>query len=279
MDLIKKMWRVLKNIIKILLIILYLIVLIHILEGLLRGTRIMYKEISFLTDKLPEDEQEYTIAFLTDVHNYPLEKLKIIVENINKKQPDILLLGGDFSQENGVMSEEIEILKKVNVKDGIYGVAGNHDRWKNLFAEMEKNEMQTLMNEGVEISDWLYLAGTSDYWNAAIRADIGKSILGAKENQFILLLTHNADLTMRQTAKGVDLVLSGHTHGGEVSLFGIWKPALSKVTRYGNKFSGGMVTSRDDVQVYVSRGVSGWLPFRIFAPPEVTYITLSKKDA
>ena len=277
MNLIKNILKKGIRLIGILLIIILLIGLIHLAEGLIRGTRITYEEITFSTEKFPEDKEKYTIAFLTDIHDYPHEKLEQMVININERQPDILLLGGDFSQRKGVMPKELEILSRVKTNDGIYGVAGNHDQWKFLFAAMEENEMNTLMNEGVEINEWLYLAGTADYWNAVNLADIQESISGAEENQFVLLLTHNADLTMKQSTDGVDLVLSGHTHGGEVSLFGLWKPALPTVTRFGNKFGGGMAASRDEVPVYVSRGVSGWMPIRIFAPPEVTYITITRK--
>lgn len=259
-------------------ILLIVIAVIHLVEGLTRGRTISYKDIAITTNKMPANEA-YTVAFVTDVHNYPLDKLQKVVNKINERRPNLLLLGGDFAVDEEVMRKEIEVLSKVKTIDGIYGVEGNHDYTELLFEVMTANGIKTLQNEGKSINQWLYLAGTMDFWNQYQVADISSAVAATQDNQFVLLLTHNADITMQQGTKGIDLTLSGHSHGGEVSLFGLWAPAMPRVSYYGQKFLAGMTTSKDETPVYISRGIGGWLPMRIFAQPEVTFITITGNKA
>ena len=266
-----------KKMLKGLLIFLLIIAVIHLVEGLTRGRMIAYKDVAIISDKIPSGE-EYTIAFVTDVHNYSLKKLQKVANKINEKEPDLLLLGGDFAVQEDVMAEEIKILSQIQARDGIYGVEGNHDATEKLFAAMAINNIQTLQNDGHSINDWLYLAGTMDLWNQYQVANIAQATAQTNDSQFVLLLTHNADITMQQDTSKVDITLSGHSHGGEATFFGLWGPAMPQVSSYHQKFLAGMTTSQDGTPVYVSRGIGGWLPIRIFAQPEVTFITISGQE-
>ncbi len=100
----------------------------------------------------------------------------------------------------------------------------------------------------------------------------------SKRDDFVLLLAHNPDITMRQDTSNVDLTLSGHTHGGHVTFFGLWAPALTwntVITDYGQRFMSGWAESRDGTPVYVSRGTGTFerTP-RVFARPQVILFTL-----
>ena len=87
-----------------------------------------------------------------------------------------------------------------------------------------------------------------------------------------------ADVSMQQDTTGVDLILSGHTHGGQLNFFGIWSIGLGTrvVSDYGRRFQGGWAESRDGTPVYVCRGIGEFYP-RVFARPEVTLITLIRR--
>jgi hypothetical protein len=154
-------------------------------------------------------------------------------------------------------------------------VDGNHDNYRRLFAAMEYYGMQPLPNTGVPIRDGFYLAGVEDY--SKRRPDIGKAVAGALPGDFVLLLSHHPDVTMVQDTSAVDLVLCGHTHGGHITFFGLWAPALmpfNRITRYGQRFMGGWSESLDGVPVYVSRGAGSFARVpRVFARPEVVLVT------
>jgi predicted MPP superfamily phosphohydrolase len=235
-----------------------------------------YKEIPFYSAKIPQEMNGYKVAFVTDAHAISEEDLTGIVQELNEQKVDLLILGGDFTSSTRVLNQSMQILSKVRARDGIYGVEGNHDSSEQLFAAMELYGIKPLFNNGVKIREHFYLAGIEDYWG--LNPNIGQATSGATPGDFVLLISHNPDVTMVQDTTGVDLVLSGHTHGGHITLFGRWAPALTlndSISDYGQKFMAGWAESRDGVPVYVSRGIG---PFehvpRVFARPEVTLLTL-----
>jgi predicted MPP superfamily phosphohydrolase len=271
----KRLRRVLK-------VIVYLYsatLLIHIVSALTLDTIIQYKSIPFSSTKIPAEMNGYKIAFITDTHSISAEKLEKVVSELNKRQPDLLVLGGDFHPNHEDLKISLEILSKVVTTDGIYGVEGNHDNFSRLFAAMEQYSIHPLSNSGVHIRDRFYLAGVEDLWRR--NPDIEKAIADAKTDDFIIMIAHNPDVTMKRDTKSIDLVLSGHTHGGQITVFGIWAPALSSkmISDYGHRFMSGWAKSRDGVPVYVSKGTGKYADVpRIFARPQVIIFTLSAKS-
>ncbi|HCC35478.1 MAG TPA: metallophosphoesterase, partial [Ruminococcaceae bacterium] len=160
--------------------------------------------------------------------------------------------------------------------DGIYGVEGNHDNHVELFAVMEKYGMVPLSNNGVCVRDGLFVAGVEDLWNR--EPDVAKATRAADDGDFVLLLSHNPDVTMKQNTDNADLILSGHTHGGYVTLFGLFAPALvwsNDITEYGDDFMSGWAKSRDGTDIYISNG-TGYFEAtpRVFARPQVILLAL-----
>lgn len=257
-------------------IIFIIIILSHTISFLTLDRCIEYKEVSFQSTKVPKEMNGYKIAFISDTHAMAAQELKEVVSELNKQQLDLLTLGGDFPSSNEVLENFMEILSQVVTSDGVYGVEGNHDNYIDLFAVMEQYSIQPLSNSGVPIREHFYLAGVEDLWNR--NSDIEKAVEGAKENDFVLLIAHNPDVTMLQNTTATDLILSGHTHGGQITLFGIWAPALTlrkSITDYGQRFMSGWSKSRDDVPVYVSNGTGTFINVpRVFARPQVILITL-----
>ena len=256
--------------------ILVAIVLVHSISAFTLDKSIEYKNISFYSEKIPTKMNGYQIAFITDTHAMTRQDLQEVVQELNKLQLDLLLLGGDFPSSEGAAARSMEELSQVVTTDGIYGVEGNHDNYLDLFAAMEQYSIQPLSNSGTYIREKFYLAGVEDLWNR--NPNIVEATKEAKEDDFVLLLAHNPDTTMIQDTTSTDLILSGHTHGGQVTFFGIWAPALSlrkTITDYGQRFMSGWAQSRDGVPVYVSNG-TGYLDGvpRVFARPQVILITL-----
>jgi predicted MPP superfamily phosphohydrolase len=168
----------------------------------------------------------------------------------------------------------METISHIISNDGVFGVEGNHDNPTDLFTVMNAYGINLLSNNGFYIQD-NFLAGVKDLRSRD--ASIEFATQTALSEDFVLLLTHNPDVTMQQKTLGVDLVLSGHTHGGQVRIFGVFAPALVSnfVTHYDHKFMSGWSESRDGIPVYVSNGVGTLynLP-RVFARPQVILITL-----
>lgn len=248
-------------------------VLIHFVHAFTLDRIVVYNEITFSSQNIPVAMDGYRIAFVTDPHAESGRRLRRVVDELNRRQIDMLLLGGDFTYDSDDLNNTLDLLAQITTTDGIFGIEGNHDNYELLFPAMEARNITPLSNSGVYVRDSFYLAGVEDLWNR--NPDVPAAIAGAGANSFVLLLAHNPDVTMIQDTTGVDLVLSGHTHGGQLNLFGIVSIGLDTriISEYGQRFKGGWAESRDGTPVYVSRGIGDYYP-RVFARPEVTIITL-----
>ena len=264
----------LKKFTKVVLAAVIAVAAVHIIHALTLDRIVQYTEISFNSPNIAPELDGYRIAFISDTHLISDERLWGVVNELNRRELDLVILGGDFARNTGIMQNTVRILSHIEATDGIYGVEGNHDRHFNLFPAMEAHGMIPLSNSGYHIRDGFFLAGTEDMWNR--RPNISRAIEGTGASDFVILVSHNPDVTMRQDTAGVDLILSAHTHGGQIAFFGIWAPyftATRSLTAYGQRFRGGWAESRDGVPVFVSRGVGEYLP-RVFARPQVVIFTL-----
>jgi len=256
------------------------VVAIHALHSLTLDRIVQYVEAPFYGPRVPLALDGYRIAFVTDTHRIPDGRIRRIANRLDESGIDLLLLGGDFHHDIGKAARALETLSGIKTADGIFGVEGNHDVTDDLFAAMKAHGITPLFNSGVRVRDGFFLAGTADIKTVCPdAASVAAAVENAGPDDFVLLLTHNADITMRQPTAGVDLIVSGHTHGGHVTFFGLWAPALTltrTVTHYGQRFMSGWAKSRDGVPVYVSNGVGGYFP-RVFARPQVIIFTLRRQ--
>lgn len=269
----------LKLFLKIVGAILLMIGLIHFMSAMTIDRIIEYKEIEYSSPKISSDLTGYTIAFVTDTHGISSDELRGVVQKLDERKIDLLLLGGDYPSEDAAW-RTMEILGQTRTRDGIYGVEGNHDDYENIFEAMRRYRIRPLSNTGNYLRENLFIAGVHDLWNR--KPDVAKAIDRAKDRDFILLLAHNPDTTMQQDMSKVNLTLSGHTHGGQITFFGLWAPALhpsNGITRYDQKFKTGWTQSKDNTDVYVSNGTGTpeRIP-RVFARPQVIIITLKSKS-
>lgn len=253
---------------------------IHLFDALTQSKITKYNHETLISKKLSKRLDGYKIAFISDIHNYPVEELKSVVKKINLEKPDLFLIGGDFSDTISAIHRH-RILAEVKAKDGSYGVEGNHDMENQLLEIMPIYGIKPLQNTGVNLRKGIYLAGLGDYYNH--RFDLAQSLKDRNQNDFTILLLHHPDLAMKLNTKDTDLILAGHIHGGEVNVFGRWAPRLSisrgffATTEYRQKFVGGWTKSEQGTPIYVSRGLGKHL-MRTFNPPEVTFITLKSAE-
>src|SRR6476619_622962 len=179
-----------------------------------------------LLNRLPKAFDGFRVVQLSDVHHGPFsspEQIERAVETANRLQPDIIALTGDYiSKERHYAAPCAEMMGRLQAKYGVYAVLGNHDHWVDapLLTDLFRAEgIKVLINEGMRFEKDganFWLAGVDDTMVGL--EDISLALAGSREDEMKLLLAHNPILLRRAARVQVDLVLSGHTHGGQVNL-------------------------------------------------------------
>lgn len=231
--------------------------------------------------------QNYKIAMISDIH-YPLamekEDFEKYCREISSTHPDIVVLDGDIVDENTKKSEIKEVFRalgSIENQYGIYYVYGNHDKSRytpspnytmdELNQVIEANDIHILLDTSVNINDDLVIVGRDDYStyenNGRMRDE--EILQGVDKNRFILMLDHQPRAVEKNAENGVDLQLSGHTHGGQ--FFPVAQ--ISRLTgvepwTYGKKEIG-------DFNLIVSSGMVGWgVPVRTQAVSEMVLVDI-----
>ena len=230
--------------------------------------------------RLPQVFDGLRVAFLTDVHHGPfvgLDYVRTVVRTALHLQPDLILLGGDYvSKDAEYIAPCFEALGALRAPLGVHGVLGNHDHWHGLAetrAGMKDAGITEMTNSGVWLtrgSGRLRLAGIDDLWRGT--SDVPAAVGDASSTDACLLVSHNPDVAETLKDRRVGLVLSGHTHGGQVVVPGYGAPIVP--SRYGQKYLKGLVEA-PVTKVYVSRGLGTVSPpMRFGSRPELTLLTL-----
>ncbi|MFF4196019.1 metallophosphoesterase [Nonomuraea sp. NPDC001831] len=220
-------------------------------------------------------------AVVSDIHLGPLTGVghtERIVRMINVLRPDVVAIVGDLVDGSvAQLGALAKPLKSLESRYGAYFVTGNHEYYtqngpQEWIEELDQLGVRSLRNERVEISHQgavLDLAGVNDLNGEAVGdgPDFAKALGGRTPGRSTVLLAHQPVQVDQAAGFGVDLQLSGHTHGGQIAPFnlvvGLQQPVVS-----------GLATV-DGVQVYVTRGAGFWgPPVRVGAPPEITMLEL-----
>jgi uncharacterized protein len=225
-----------------------------------------------------------TVAFLSDVHHGPFTPrsyVRSIVEMTNALKPDLVLLGGDYCH-NGprYIAPALEELGKLKAPMGRFAVLGNHDHWdgyKESVEGLEAAGIPLLRNKGVWVEKGfarLRIGGVGDLW--CDTQDVDKALGDATADDATILLSHNPDLAETLRDPRVGLMLSGHTHGGQVVVPFYGAPQVPSA--YGQKYLHGLVQG-PSCNVFVSRGVGTvGPPVRLFCRPEIVLLTLTGRS-
>lgn len=228
--------------------------------------------------RLPRELDGFRIVQLSDIHHSPFtsrEQIERAVATANSLQPDIVALTGDYvSKERQYAAPCAELLGTLRARHGVYAVLGNHDHWTDaaLITDLFRAEgITVLVNQGMRFEkngSAFWLAGVDDTMVGL--EDLPLALAGASVDEFKLLLAHNPVILRRAARAGVDLVLSGHTHGGQVSL----RSERSASGRPRRRLLKGLAR-RGETQIYVTRGLGTVvLPVRFGCPPEVSLLEL-----
>jgi len=279
----KEFFAILKNKKKIytMISILALLCLFILIYSYLETRWIRIKNIEIKSVDLPKSFNNIKIVFISDIHHGPLfsiERVKSLVDKINLLKPDLIILGGDYAQRRSQMyvMPVFDELAKLEARIGIYAVLGNHDHHRNLKLVrqlMQRNGIKNCDNNSYWIkqgNDSIKIGGVGD-----LLEDIQipeRTTYDVKDRNFCILVSHNPDYINYLDSNLIDLTLSGHTHGGQVTFFGIWSPIIH--SEYGQKYRYGLVKT-GKMNSYITSGIGTViLPLRFFCRPEIVVITL-----
>lgn len=235
------------------------------------------ERVAIYLKRLPKKLDGFKIIHLSDTHHSPftgLDHIKRVVKVANRLKPDMFLLTGDYvSHEREYIAPVAAVLGKLKARYGIYACLGNHDHWTdaNLVTHLFRGEgINMLVNEGMRFeargaSFWL--AGVDDYMVG--KTDVPSALRGSFPDEMKLLLAHNPIIFREAARSGVDLTLSGHTHGGQIKLRDEEKRILPQ-----RKLKAGLHTRRKS-QIYITRGIGTVVvPMRYQCPPEISFLEL-----
>ena len=243
--------------------------------------RIKICKYIFKCKDVPAEFEGTKIVFLTDIHHgyfFTQDKVKAIVELTNNLRPDIILLGGDYvDRDKSCIPTFYNEAAKLKAPLGIYAVLGNHDIWtdEELSIEcMNKSGIKLLDNDAVWIkkgNSRIKIGGVSDLWTKT--QNLAPMLKGTVDNDLMILISHHPDFAELLPINLIDLLLCGHTHGGQVSFFRKWVPPWPGSAKL--KYLTGVV-KEENMTVIISNGIGTvGPPIRVFASPQIWEITLS----
>lgn len=235
------------------------------------------ERVEIALKRLPQKLDGFRIIHLSDTHHSPftgLDHIARAVKVANRLRPDLVLLTGDYvSHEREYIAPVAGLLGELAAEFGVYACLGNHDHWTDadLVTHLFRGEgINVLINEGLRFEangGSFWLAGVDDYMVG--KTDVPASLRGSFPDEMKLLLAHNPVIFREAARYGVDLTLSGHTHGGQIKIRDEDKRILRR-----RKLTAGL-HRRKDSQVYITRGIGTVVvPMRYQCPPEISLLEL-----
>jgi predicted MPP superfamily phosphohydrolase len=249
--------------------------------------------------RLPAAFEGFTIAHLSDLHHskgVTVDYLRRAVATANAAGADLIALTGDYITRGERWVEGVaEAVSGLRAPAGVYAVMGNHDyhgdpsdhrregrtvrRWGDerladrLAESFRRGGVRVLRNEADEIrrgGQTLQLAGLDDLWSR--RFDPEAAMRGLRRDAPVIAMSHNPDTWRELASRGADLVLSGHTHGGQISL-----PICGPVIRAcrDRRLTRGLY-ALNNCHLYINPGIGYLHPVRFNCRPEITLLSLSK---
>ena len=226
-------------------------------------------------DLIESPTQTMRAVIISDIHVGPFKKtdwVAHVVKRAQELQPDIVFLLGDFVVKSASDVQYLSPLLKLKAPYGVYAVTGNHEYHAlasdEVIATLESYGIEVIENEtlNVEIGGKVFrLAGVSDIW---FEGDIGKTMQNVVEEDETILLAHNPDVVLSDATHLADLVLSAHTHGGQIRL--PWIGSISSLpTKLGRAFDKGWFKYNNQ-KLFITSGVGETgTRARLFNLPEI----------
>ncbi len=228
---------------------------------------------------------EMTVVQLSDVHvgnTIRREFVVEMVERVNALHPDMILITGDLvDRDVAKAADDLEPLRNLKSPLGTFFVHGNHEYFHNYVAIAEHLKtlgIRVLEDESVRIGEGMHafdLVGTLDKVGERMgfgEANLSKAFAQADPNTLTIVMSHQPVMVEQMDEYAPDLVLSGHTHGGQIFPF-------SYLVKLAQPYLAGLYRHNAHTQIYVSRGTGFWgPPIRVFAPSEITLLHLKPKE-
>lgn len=255
--------------------------LLGLLYTYLEAKLCVVRRDTIYSKKIPPEFDGFVIVFISDLHiqSPSSGRLARVVKKVNRLNPDIVLLGGDYSNRT---TRDIEgcLAPLSGLKAKAYGVLGNHD----FEGDMPVKTPPALKKAGVTAIDnkafWIHrgdarikIGGVDDWWNGYPWLE--PLVCDVKENDFTVLVSHNPDFFEVFPLDQVSLGFSGHNHGGQCNFFGIYAPFLPSM--YGLKYRSGRKRI-GDTEIICSNGIgTSHFPLRFMAVPQINRVELRRE--
>jgi predicted MPP superfamily phosphohydrolase len=257
-------------------------------SGIVHGfqkTKVYLLPLQF--DNLPNSLDGFRILHLSDSHlgiYRMLDDLEEILFRAEKLKPDLILLTGDIADELELLPDALKMVVSLNPEYGCFASLGNHEYYRGIdevLTVYQKSDVTLLRSSGRSINvngDDIHLAGADDPVtmrednSAFLEQTVSKSLQGAPPEDFSILMSHRPEGFDAAAKLGINLTLSGHTHGGQIGFAGrsIWENFMPDRYLWGSY-------AKDTAQMYLSSGIGHWLPFRLGCSPEAPIIELTQK--
>jgi predicted MPP superfamily phosphohydrolase len=247
------------------------------LIGLVQARCPRVRRVRVAIDNLPQQLDGYTIAQWSDVHVGPTIQRRFVaalVEKTNALEADAIAITGDLIDGYlDELREQVEPLRELRARDGVFFVTGNHEYyWRagEWMPELRRLGLDFLRNEHRVVRDGLVFAGVTDpVGRDNHKQDPHAALAGAPRDAIKVLLSHRPQTAQTASDLGVHLQLSGHTHGGQFFPFNLlihaFQPIVAGLHRVGRTW------------LYVSRGTGYWgPPSRLGVQSEITLIELRR---
>src|SRR5438874_1258685 len=256
------------------------------LYGCSFGAHVLRRErVTIPVAGLPAGWRGARIVQLSDLHSgrhVTRQWLQRIARRAARLKPDVLVITGDIVHNSPAFARQAaEAIASIPTRYGSFACLGNHDFWAGPDAverELERAGIRVLRNRGVLLErsgDGLWLCGVDDPWNG--RFDLPAALRGRPEGTATVLLSHQPNTWRRAQKLGIELQLSGHTHGGQLAM--LWLHRSLSLARIITPFVAGLYRVGKSY-LYVNRGAGSVMPMvRIGARPEVTELTLEDASA
>ncbi len=241
------------------------------------ATSLSLERVEITLPRLPKKLDGFKIIHLSDIHHSPFTSFEHIARTVkiaNRLRPDMFVLTGDYvSHETSYIKPVADLMGELKSEFGTYACLGNHDHWTDpdlVVKSFRQAGVKMLVNEGIRFEAHgasFWVAGVDDHMVG--KTDLPAALKGSFPDEMKLLLAHNPIIFRRSVRAGIDLTLSGHTHGGQVRV----RDAQKRLIRR-RKLSNGL-HHRKDSQIYITRGIGTVvLPVRYQCPPEITLLEL-----
>lgn len=248
----------------------------YMLKGFLNGMKApLLKEVDVNIDGL---NAPLSIVQISDVHiGKVLGKafMDEIVQCVNTLDADIVVITGDLvDMPVAQIGDKLDALREIKSRLGVFFVPGNHEYFygvHTIMAHLESLGVQVLSNRSITLNNTLNLVGVSDMIGKRfdfLPPDLKKAFLHVKKDLPTVLLSHQPKIVKELKDEKIDLILSGHTHGGQIFPFGL-------LVLLDQPYLSGLYQHSKQTQIFVSNGAGYWGPaVRVMAPSEIVKLTL-----